>query len=69
VRNRIAGYCDRISASDKIHSHLIGECHYGGVMLIGPVSIVFGFTAEPVIVSMIVAARLKVLAFLLIRRR
>jgi uncharacterized protein (TIGR00304 family) len=42
---------------------------YGGVILIGPIPIVFGSSPEMAVLSMIVAAGLTVLVFLLFRRR
>jgi uncharacterized protein (TIGR00304 family) len=42
---------------------------YGGVMLIGPIPVVFGSSPEMAMSSMFVAAGLMVLAFLLYRRR
>ncbi|VVB63154.1 Uncharacterised protein [uncultured archaeon] len=46
-----------------------GNSGYGGVILIGPIPIVFGSTPEMAITSMFVATGLMVLAFLLFRRR
>jgi uncharacterized protein (TIGR00304 family) len=42
---------------------------YGGVILIGPIPVVFGSSPETAIASMSVAAGLMVLTFLLFRRR
>jgi uncharacterized membrane protein len=42
---------------------------YGGVLLIGPVPIVFGSSPEMAVAAMILAIALMVLSFLLFRRR
>jgi uncharacterized protein (TIGR00304 family) len=44
------------------------SANYGGVILIGPIPIIFGSSPEMAIVSMIMAAGLMILAFLLFRR-
>jgi uncharacterized protein (TIGR00304 family) len=41
---------------------------YGGLMLIGPIPIIFGSSPKMAFVSMIMAAGLMVLVFLLFRR-
>jgi uncharacterized protein (TIGR00304 family) len=46
-----------------------GNSGYGGLILIGPIPIVFGSSSGMAIASMFVATGLMVLTFLLFRRR
>jgi uncharacterized protein (TIGR00304 family) len=52
-----------------LQNSIQGNSGYGGVILIGPIPVVFGSSPEMAIASMFVAAGLMVLTFLLFRRR
>ncbi len=52
-----------------LQSSFQGNFGYGGVILIGPIPIVFGSSPEMTVLPMIMAAGLMIFAFLLYRRR